>query len=170
MSEIITQPHPYPIQLDLLYAISRTTTRNLEWKRALDEIAVLVRKILIFDNLVVYRTDNSQQSFEVAYARAAGRGRSSEADATWGDMVAHQILQTHQTMLTEPPALTSTDRLDRPYTLGIPLLVGEQVLGVIVFVRFGGPIFTEENVELAEFIARQITYLVPRMTPFITPT
>jgi signal transduction histidine kinase len=162
MSEIITQPHPYPIQLDLLYAISKTTTRNLEWKKALDEIAVLVRKILIFDNLVVYRADNIQQSFEVAYARAAGRGRSAEADSTWGDVVAHQILLTHQTMLTEPPIFTSTDRLERPYVLGIPLIVGDQVLGIIVFIRFGGPIFTEENIELAEFIARQITYLVER--------
>ncbi len=162
MNEITTQSPTHPIQLDLLYAISKTTTRNLEWKKALDEISILVRKIFIFDNLVVYRIDSSQQGLEVAYARAAGRGRSKEADASWGESTAYQALQTHETVLSELSTPDLTDRLDHPLVLGIPLIVGDQTLGIIVFVRFGGPFFTTESVELAEFIARQITYLVER--------
>jgi signal transduction histidine kinase len=162
MSEVTTQSPSRPIQLELLYAISKTTTRNLEWKKALDEISILVRKIFIFDNLVVYRADNLQQGLEVVYARAAGRGRKAEAEASWGESVAHQILQSQQTVLAEPSILTSTNRLERPFVLGIPLMVGDQALGVIIFIRFGGPIFTPESVDLAEFIARQITYLVER--------
>jgi signal transduction histidine kinase len=76
--------------------------------------------------------------------------------------VAYQILQTHETACSETPSAGSTDRLDHPFVLGIPLLVGDLVLGVIIFVRFGGPIFTQESVKLGEFIARQITYLVER--------
>ncbi len=150
------------VQLEHLYAINKSVTQTLEWKKALDNISVLVRKIFIFDNLVVYLADTSRQSLEVVYARATGRGRSAEADSTWGETAAGQAIQTQQTVLAEPTTPDSANRLERPFVLGIPLVVGELVLGAIIFIRFGGPVFTPANVELAEYISGQITLLMER--------
>ncbi len=150
------------IHLEHLYAISKCVTQTLEWKKALDNIAVMVRKIFIFDNLVVYLADSSRQSLDVVYARATGRGRSAEADSTWGETVAGQAIQTQSTILAEPSTPDTANRLERPYMLGIPLAVGDLVLGAIIFIRFGGPVFTPENIELAEYISGQITLLMER--------
>ena len=162
MTQPVTPSTTNSIQLDLLYTISRTISENIEWKKALDEISVLVRKIFIFDNLVVYRSDASRQIIEVVYARAAGRGRSAEADSTWGELVAYQVTQIQKTVLSVPSVPENVNRLERPFVLGIPLSVGDQSLGAIIFIRFGGPVFTPESIDLAEYIARQITHLVER--------
>ncbi len=151
-----------PVQLEHLYAISKSVTQTLEWKKALDNIAILVRKIFIFDNLVVYLADSSRQSLEVVYARATGRGRSAEADSTWGETAAGQAVQTQQTVHAEPTTPDTANRLERPFVLGIPLVVGDLVLGAIIFIRFGGPVFTPANIELAEYISGQITLLMER--------
>ncbi len=148
------------VQLEHLYAISKSVTQTLEWKKALDNIAVLVRKIFIFDNLVVYLADSSRQSLEVVYARATGRGRSAEADSTWGENAAMQAVQTQATIMAEPTTPDTANRLERPFLLGIPLAVGDSVLGAIIFIRFGGPVFTPDNIELAEYISGQITLLM----------
>ncbi len=150
------------VQLEHLYAISKSVTQTLEWKKALDNIAVLVRKIFIFDNLVVYLADSSRQSLEVVYARATGRGRSAEADSTWGENAAAQAIQTQATIKAEPTTPDTANRLERPFVLGIPLAVGDLVLGAIIFIRFGGPVFTPDNIELAEYISGQITLLMER--------
>ncbi len=160
MSQVLLSSQP--VQLEHLYAISKSVTQTLEWKKALDNIAVLVRKIFIFDNLVVYLADTSRQSLEVVYARATGRGRSAEADSTWGETVAGQAVQTQTTVLAEPTTPDTANRLERPFVLGIPLAVGDLVLGAIIFIRFGGPVFTPANVELAEYISGQITLLMER--------
>ncbi|HVP20445.1 MAG TPA: ATP-binding protein [Anaerolineaceae bacterium] len=160
MSVISTSSHP--IQVEHLYAISKSITQTLEWKRALDDISNLVRKIFIFDNLVVYRTDPNQEVMEAVYARATGRGRSAEADSAWGETAAYEAVQSQKTVLTDPVTPETANRLERPYVLGIPLSVGPQVLGAIIFIRFGGPVFTPESIELAEYISRQITLLIER--------
>jgi len=160
MSVISTSSHP--IQVEHLYAISKSITQTLEWKKALDDISNLVRKIFIFDNLVVYRSDPNQEAMEAVYARATGRGRSAEADSAWGETAAYEAAQSQKTVLTEPVTPETANRLERPFVLGIPLTVGPQVLGAIIFIRFGGPVFTPESIELAEYISRQITLLIER--------
>jgi signal transduction histidine kinase len=160
MSVISTSSHP--IQVEHLYAISKCITQTFEWKKALDDISNLVRKIFIFDNLVVYRADSGQDGLEVVYARATGRGRSAEADSAWGETAAHEATQTRKTVLTEPATPETANRLERPYVLGIPLSVDTLMLGAIIYIRFGGPEFTPESIELAEYISRQITLLIER--------
>ena len=150
------------VGLDHLYQISRIVTQTSEWKPALNEIASLVRTIFIFDNLVVYLADPARHDLDVMYARAMGRGRSAEADISWGEMVANQIMDDPQIVLQEPKSDMGKDRLERPYILGIPLKVATRTLGAIVFIRFGSPPFEPEAVRLAEFIAQQIALLVER--------
>lgn len=153
---------PADVGLDHLYEISRIVTQTSEWKPALNEIASLIRTIFIVDNLVVYLADPARHELDVMYARAMGRGRSAEADIAWGEIVATQIMDNPQTILQEPDDNPEVDRLARPYILGIPLQVSTRVLGAIIFIRFGGPPFEPETIQLAAFISQQIALLVER--------
>jgi signal transduction histidine kinase len=45
------------------------------------------------------------------------------------------------------------------YFLGLPLIAGDQNIGALVFVRYGGPQFTPEHTHLAEYIAGHIAQL-----------
>lgn len=150
------------VSLDHLYRISQIVTQTSEWRPALNEIANLVRTIFIFDNLVVYLADPTRHDLDVMYARAMGRGRSAEADIAWGEVIATQIMDSPQTILQEPENDLSTDRLERPYMLGIPLQVAGRALGAIIFIRFGSPPFEPNTIRLAEYIAQQIALLVER--------
>ncbi len=153
---------PTEVGLDHLYQISRIVTETSKWKPAIDEISSLVRKIFIFDNLVVYLADPARHDLDVMYARAMGRGRSEEADIAWGKSLANQIMDDPKTILQEPENNPEISRLKRPYILGIPLQVAQRTLGVIIFIRFGSPPFEPEAIRLGEFIARQIALLVER--------
>lgn len=145
-----------------LYSISQIVTEASEWKTALDQIVLQVRNILIYDNLAVYLALPEHKGLDVMYARAVGRGRSAEADSAWGEELANRVSIHKKTVLEEPPEDDSINRLKRPYLLGIPLLNGQNYLGAIVFVRFGGPAFETDQIALAEFIARQIALLIER--------
>lgn len=143
-----------------LYEISQKVTQNSDWKTALDEIVTLTRSIFIYDNLVVYLLTPPAKTLEVVYARAAGRGRSAEADMTWGENIANNVIQNRKLVLQDPPPTASHNRLDRPYVFGIPLNIGDQCLGAIILIRFGGPVYTTDQIQLAVFIAQQIALLI----------
>lgn len=96
----------------------------------------------------------------MAYARATGRGNKAEAEVSWGEIIANQVQQTRQTVLQEPPDQPDLPRLERPYTLGVPLLVGLDSLGSLIFIRFGSPPFTRPEVLFAEFVAQNLALLI----------
>ena len=148
------------IKPEYLYAIGNIIAQATEWKPALDEISQLVHSIIIFDNLAVYLSDEKDSSVDVKYARAMGRGRKAEADVSWGETLANQIIACNQTILREPPLDPNQDRLQQAYMLGIPLTAQKNCLGAIIFIRFGGPCFDPASQQMAEFIAGQITLLI----------
>ncbi len=148
------------IKPEFLYAIGNIITQTTEWKPALDEISQLVHSFIIFDNLAVYLSDSKNNSVDVMYARALGRGRKAEADVSWGETLANQIIACNQSVLREPTLDPQQDRLQQAYMLGIPLTAQKICLGAIIFIRFGGPSFDTESQQLAEFIAGQITLLI----------
>ena len=153
-------------ELDSLYAINQVVNKTEDWKAALDQIVKLIRTILIFDNLVLYLPDSTAGLLEVSYARAIGRGRSLGADLSWGEAVANQVLSSRQVYIQQPPnnKVESTDqnRLEQPHVLGIPLQFQEQMLGILVFIRFGGPVFDQNNTRLAIFIGEEIAHFLER--------
>jgi two-component system sensor histidine kinase KdpD len=158
----IKNNQPARVEIKHLYTISQIVTQMLNWKPALDEIVKLSRAIFIFDNLVVYLS-TPKNILEVVYARAAGRGRSAEAEMAWGDAIAAAVIQKKETVLEEHPSEDQpASRLDNPFLLGIPLFIGSKPLGAIVLIRFGGPAFHPTDIELANFIAQQISLLIER--------
>jgi signal transduction histidine kinase len=158
--------HPEPtttaVDTEHLYQISHIVSRASGWNDALDQIIPLTRSLIIFDNIAVYIADPLSHHLEVMFARAVGRGRSAEADIAWGETLANNIMDDPQVISEEPVDDGQDDRLKNPYLLGIPLTVGATPLGVVVYIRFGGPPFSKHYIELADFIAQQIGLLVER--------
>jgi len=146
-------------ELDAIYAISRVVTRASELDASLDEIIGIARTIFIFDNVVLYVNDQTE-SFEPSYARAIGRGRNSESDLAWGEPIANDVLDSGQIVVRQEITGDFTkDRMKDRYFLGLPLIAGDQHIGALVFVRYGGPQFTPEHTHIAEYIAGHIAQL-----------
>jgi signal transduction histidine kinase len=152
---------PDAVDTRLLFQISSLVNSKEEPKKILDQLAKIIRPALLFDNLVIYTTEENDGSVEVLYARATGRGKKAEADVSWGEVIATQICKNSQMVLERPDILpTRENRLQNPYILGFPLSQKETTLGAMIFIRFGGPDFTPSDRELAQYLAQQVTLLV----------
>ncbi len=121
----------------------------------------LARKLLIFDNIVIYLEDNGD--LRPAYAKSVGRGRSKEADIDWGDAFIERVfkesgLSIHQDVIEGP----DDDRLKVPYYIGTPLRRGENPVGVLIMIRFGGPEYNEQDQKTFTFIAENISRMMER--------
>jgi signal transduction histidine kinase len=139
--------------LALLQSLRTTVRAAGDWKAAFDKFLALVRSHFIYDNVALYLVDSRTRSLEVRHARAVGRGRTSEADISWGEGVAGRVMVIKDTILEDPGAGPHKDRLRAPYLIGLPLLVADRLEGALVFVRFGGPPFSQEDQLLAQWIA-----------------
>lgn len=156
-----SEPVGNKIDLQDLYKISKVAVEN-ELKPALIEISQLIRKLFIYDNMVIYQADESGENIDVLIAKAVGRGKAGEADVSWGESTAGKILLTRQTIIDQISGSSEEDRLNQPYILGIPLQMNQILLGALIFVRFGGPEYKQNEVMMAECIARQISILMDR--------
>jgi signal transduction histidine kinase len=132
-----------------------------DWKAAIDSIVRSLRKIFVFDNLVVYLSEKAENPPEAVYARSLGRGRQAEADAAWGENITNQVLATGKIVQSNPQDTAENDRVLSPYVLGLPLKMLE-ARGVLILIRFGGPEFTPEQVQLAKLFAANLTHVFER--------
>ncbi|HLE73186.1 MAG TPA: ATP-binding protein [Anaerolineales bacterium] len=148
-----------PNELEAVYAISRAVAETLDFDTALADIVRLARPVFIFDNAVLYLV-SQQGVLEPAFARAIGRGRSSEDDSAWGELAANGAFANGRNFLYQPELNPEMDRLQLRFYLGLPLLLGGKNIGALVFIRFGGPVFTDEQIHLAEFIAAHVTQVL----------
>jgi len=151
-----------PISLETIYEIDKILWQEQPWRTVLDELIKFIRPYFIFDNLVLYLIDAMTMNLDAAFARATGRGKSAEADVAWGEVLGNKLVETRQTILQEPQPSPESDRLRQPYTLGIPLFTADTVLGAIIFIRFGGPHYTTEQIAFAEYLSRQISLVIAR--------
>ena len=145
-------------------AIAVAVTQTSDWKEALDSVMAVLRSVFMFDNLALYLAeDNSSDLTEIVYARAVGRGQSAGAEASWGVEVANQAMSTNEMVLVEPPkGERKHNRLASPYLVGLPLRTADQVIGAVVFVRFGGPAYTASQIQRVQYIATQFSSLLER--------
>lgn len=143
-----------PQELEAVYAISRAVARAVDMDAALDEIIHLARPVFIFDNMILYR-QISEDVLEPSYAKAIGRGRAYEAQLSWGEATAFEAIRSGQAVIRRERAENNelNERLRIRYCLGLPLHLGAQKKGALVFIRFGGPSYKPDQIRLAEFIA-----------------
>ena len=139
-------------------------TQGGDWKQALDDVLALVYSIFIFDNLALFVVEGQDKSLtEVVYARAVGRGRTAGADAPWGVDIANRVMERDEVILQEPDVKHLTgDRLKDASLLGLPLRTSTGLYGAMVFIRFGGPAYSPEQILQARYIASQLAGLFER--------
>jgi signal transduction histidine kinase len=134
-----------------------------ETRLVIEKFLVVLRREFVFDNVAAYLQDNETGTLEIVYARAVGRAKNAEADAAWGEDIANQVLAKNQPLIREPESVFETeDRVHQPYLLGIPLHADGVLNGALVFVRFGGPAYTEEHVTVATLSAGLLSVLFER--------
>jgi signal transduction histidine kinase len=139
--------------LETYTCLSRLITRA-NWKKSLDAMFALLRKKFIFDNLAVYLVEENGKAPDVVFARAAGRGRNKESEASWGEEIANQVINTGEAKESIPVGRPTDDRISIPHLLGLPLILPDRC-GALVFIRFGGPGFSPEEMPLATLAAVQ---------------
>ncbi len=132
-----------------------------DWKTTIDDLVQSLRKIFVFDNLVIFISEKAENPPEVVYARSLGRGRKAEADAAWGETVTNQVLATGKIVQSNPQPAVEDDRVLSPYVLGLPLNM-LKARGALILIRFGGPDFTPEQLNLAKLFAANLTYVFER--------
>ena len=152
-TEILTTQH--------LFHLSAILNQAIELKPALNDLTDYLRKILIFDNLIIYISD-SKNNLNPYYGRAVGRGKNFSDELDWGEKIACQILDQCHLVVKSPIAGQSNNRLDNPYFLGIPLNHAGICQGAFLLIRFGSPSFTSEECDLALFVAQQLALLINR--------
>jgi len=150
-----------PRTLAYLQTLAQTTNMDNDWKSALDKLLLALRTEFVYDNVAIYVTKGNDQFLEVAYARAIGRGKSAEADVAWGEGIASQVIH-RESIIIQDPAPDAKDRLAQAYLLGLPLYNGSEILGAIVFVRFGGPLYEQGQITLALICASWVAVLLLR--------
>lgn len=146
--------------LDLVHALRQATRRTEDWKAAFDQLLTSVREEFIYDNVALYMLDARAQALDVAHARAVGRGKTSAADLSWGEEIAGKVIASQETVIQEPGVGPFQNRLDAPYLIGLPILAAGRLRGALVFVRFGGPVYSDLHCLLAEWIAGTVSSML----------
>jgi len=158
---IPTETLTHGSELNAVYAIARIVAETFDTESGLDAVFRLARTIFIFDTVALYLYNEESDQLEPFYARALGRGRSREAELTWGEPAALDAFRNGQTSLRKEDAGASVKERDRRRDyLGLPLLVGGRGVGSLVFGRFGGPSYPAEHIRLAEFVAWHVGQLL----------
>jgi signal transduction histidine kinase len=149
--------------LSSLHDVFKEVQKQQNWKAALDKLFSSLRGDFVFDNVVIYFMEPFLKSMDVMYARAMGRGKGSEADASWGENFAHDVIAKGRMISKEPAKNVRTfDRLTQAHLLGFPISIHAKKKGAIVFVRFGGPSYSETHVHLAALQASWASAIMER--------
>jgi signal transduction histidine kinase len=160
--EVLSHSSLQPQELEAVYAISKAVAEAEDIDIALDEIIKLARPVFIFDNMVMYLKGEGD-FLEPAYARVVGRGRSAEAELAWGGNIANDVYKSDdKKVMMEKLEDWESNRLNDRLLLGLPLNSENGKIGALVFGRFGGPIYSPDQLNLAEFIAAHIAQLLIR--------
>jgi signal transduction histidine kinase len=150
--------------LSFLHKTFQEVQRKPDWKAAMDTLFVSLRGSFIFDNVAIYLEDPHTKGLDVVYARAVGRGKTAEADAMWGEGLANEVLAKGKMALKEPRRGLRhyENRLTMAHLLGCPLYIGSKLSGALVFIRFGGPEYSELHIQIASLQAFWAAALIER--------
>ena len=143
-----------------VYNFWQNAVQEKDWRDALDFLIESLRKVLIFDNLAIFIIDKDGETSEIAYARAIGREKSAQAEANWGEAITNEVIEKREIVL-QTPILPSRSgkRLEEAYLIGLPLIASGKLIGAISLIRFGGPQYTQEHIDLANLASVVIAYI-----------
>lgn len=164
----MTDPSTAPLQtnptgsLPGMMEICQIIAQSIDWKVSLDQVLPYFRRLVIFDNFAVYqKIDQDTTNYEVIFARALGRGKTTGEYISWGDATASQVFETGRQQVNQPIRSEEIDsnRLEFPFIIGLPISFGETMYS-LVLVRFGGPEYTQQDKQTAVFLSCLIGILL----------
>jgi K+-sensing histidine kinase KdpD len=147
-----------PKELEAVYAISKIVSEEVDLDKALERIIHIAREVFIFDSAVIYVRHAADEP-EAVYAKAIGRGKSSGSNLPWGETAAQETLKSGEIFIQESEISPGTARLDQSFYLSLPMLIGGNITGALVFIRFGGPSYNTDHISIAEFITIHVSQL-----------
>jgi len=155
-----------PQEMRTIYDMGRVIMQAVNSAAALKEITRITRPVFIFDNVVLYQPKDVS-SLEPIYARSVGRGRKVEADMAWGESIAKDVLVEKNIIIRQENLAVEEDdgmdaRLNSRFFLGLPLVLEGEVNSALIFIRFGGPEYLPEQVNMAQLIGEHIEHLLER--------
>jgi signal transduction histidine kinase len=85
----------------------------------------------------------------------------------WGEAIAGDVLKEGEMIIRQEESGEDNDdpmssRLNSRYFLGLPLRLDDTVNGALIFIRFGGPIYLPEQINIAKLIAEHVEQLLVR--------
>ncbi|HRQ25223.1 MAG TPA: histidine kinase dimerization/phospho-acceptor domain-containing protein, partial [Anaerolineales bacterium] len=135
--------------LSRLHRIFQDVHIQPDWKAALDTLFLSMRDEFVFDNVAIYLEALKSKGLDIVYARAMGRGKTAEADAAWGESMAAEVIASGDVVLRVPGKRDQNpDRMLATYMLGFPLHIGSKIRGALLFVRFGGPEYSDLHIRI----------------------
>ncbi len=144
----------------LEYRFWQNAVYERDWKNALDFLIASLRDELVFDNLAIYIIDECGKRSEIAYARALGREKKAEADANWGEEIADRVMAKKEIILDSPSEKTTDEkRVANAYLIGLPLVASGKLIGALSLIRFGGPVYKQEDITTSSLAAVVISYI-----------
>jgi len=147
-----------PNELEAVYAISKIVSEEVDLDKALERIIHIARDVLVFDSAIIYVNQGTKEP-EAVFAKAIGRGRESGSKLPWGETAAQEALNTSKIFIQEAEMRPEQDRLEQHFYLSLPMLIGGNVTGALVFIRFGGPSYDTDHISIAEFITTHVSQL-----------
>jgi two-component system sensor histidine kinase KdpD len=149
--------------LDYLQELIERTGQAGSPRDTIEKFLASLRTQFVFDNVALYLHDEKTGALEIVYARAIGRSKNAEADAAWGESFASQVIAQGDLLLQDPkPGVPADDRLHQAYLVGLPLRAYSTLRGALIFVRFGGPVYTEDHIKVARIAASLLALLFER--------
>ncbi len=142
--------------------ICKTINEVVDWKIGLDQIVPYLRRLILFDNLAIYQQGIPETNeYEVIYAKAVGRGKTSGEYISWGDATAARIFESKRVEINQPilPEGIDEHRLEYPFVLGLPI----NILGsmyAFILVRFGGPAYTASDKQTISMLTCIVSFLL----------
>ena len=147
-----------PNELEAVYAISKIVSEEVDLDEALERIIRIAREVFVFDSAVVYMREEANEP-EPIFAKAIGRGKTSGYLLPWGEHAAKETIDSGELFRSEADIVPGANRLDQHFYLSMPMLIGGVITGALVFIRFGGPSYNPDHINIAEFITTHISQL-----------
>ncbi len=147
-----------PNELEAVYAISKIVSGEVDLDKALERIIRIAREVFVFDSAVVYIREAASEP-EPIFAKAIGRGKTSGHRLPWGEQAAKVTIESGEIYRREADLIPGENRLDQHFYLSMPMLIGGMITGALVFIRFGGPSYDPDHINIAQFITTHISQL-----------
>ena len=150
------------LELSALYEFSQKISSAGNLEQALDSILAIVADLVDYDESFIYGVDHDTGMASVKAARIRGKAEAiGHEEALDGSSVTSWAVKERKALVSpdigRDPRFASFNAGDRPIRslMSIPLMVQDEVVGVLNVCSYSPNLYTEDNVRVLSIIASQ---------------